>query len=277
MALDFRYHLASLTAVFAALIIGLLLGVAIADTPGLGRQVDALRRDFQEAKSLRTIDRRTNQFNERTQTRLTQNRLQGRNVALVYSALSLQENTVSSLHNALEAAGATVTVQIALKPSLLTLSQAELAAINPLSIDQPSGELIIDPFLHNLGADLGRNHLDIIAGLAKARTIRISGDPSLPISTVIYLGGGEDTPETIAHIALPFLRGCQGRQLRVAAAEPFDASVSMIQRYKKVSPITIDNIDRAAGRIFLILALANGQQGHFGYKDTAVDGVPDLE
>ncbi len=45
---------------------------------------------------------------------------------------------------------------------------------------------------------------------------------------------------------------------------------------QEIVPITVDNIDHAAGRIALILALAGNQHGHFGYQPNADDVAPEV-
>ncbi len=53
--------------------------------------------------------------------------------------------------------------------------------------------------------------------------------------------------------------------------------VSAAPSYKKAASVTIDNIDRVAGRVAMVWALANNQRGHFGFRDEANDVVPEPE
>lgn len=278
MPLDFRYHLASLTAVFGALLIGILLGVALMDRNGLSKQFKQLHQEFHDSQVLRDIDQQTDLFNERTQQKLVGGLLANRNVALIENAFVFPDNKVDDVRRVLDRAGATITVEITLKPGLMQATPEQVQAIcRQLQITSDKPEDISD-LLYRLGKDLGNGSTALADALQHKKLIHFSGDITKPISTVVYLGGGIDSPEdSLNSVDLPFLRACVERELHVAATEPFEAKRSMAAEYQKVVPITIDNIDRAAGRTALILALAGNRQGHFGYKPNADDVVPDTE
>jgi len=126
-----------------------------------------------------------------------------------------------------------------------------------------------------LAADLGSDLFHIVPALQKEKLISIRGDTTLPISTVVLLGGGDDASGSVVKaIDLPFLQACDERELRLAAVEPLKSPHSAITLYRKAAPITVDNIDRPAGRIALIFALAENQSGDYGYKSTANDVMP---
>src|SRR4029079_19574079 len=89
---DLRYHVASLAAVFIALVIGILVGVGIADR---GVREDALRRDVADAKSalssaqadnsvLKQQQQATQDFVDKSYPALMSGRLDGILVGLVF-------------------------------------------------------------------------------------------------------------------------------------------------------------------------------------------------
>src|SRR5437879_11816488 len=93
---DFRYHVASLAAIFFALVIGILVGVALA-SHGLGNterkrleedfrradsQADVLRTQVATLMSENAADRA---FGEGTYKRAMANRLTGKNVAVQFA------------------------------------------------------------------------------------------------------------------------------------------------------------------------------------------------
>jgi hypothetical protein len=279
MPLDFRYHLASLTAVFGALLIGILVGVAMKEGPAFSRQITQLRAEFKRSESLREIDAHTDRFNTRMERALVRGRLLGRNVALVVDAAAFPAEQVEAVEGTLRQSGATVVTTITLKPSLLQLTSEQLAAVYlKLGTAMPAkagpGELVT-----RLAADLGVGQTTIARVLHEKKLIRVEGNPALPLSTVVLLGGGapKAIDGSVQRVDLPFLRGCGGRQLRLAAVEPFDIELSAISAYKNAANVTIDNIDRAAGRIALVLALSRDLRGDFGYKKTADDVAPEVE
>lgn len=278
MPLDFRYHLASLTAVFAALLIGILFGVTITHAGRLSKRIQDLRTEFQRSQVLRVIDQRTDRFNQRTQPLLVRNRLTDRNVLLVQDAVVFPDDEVSPVRETLEASGAHVTAILSLKPALLQLTPTQM-----LSIARRLGEPALHParveyLLARLTKDVGRRDGRMLAALQQEHLVRVKGDITQPVSIVVLMGGmvGKQK-DSVQRLDVPFLRGCQARQLRVAAVEAFEMPRSAIADYRKAIPLTVDNIDRVAGRTALVLALSGRHNGHFGYKDTADDVAPDFE
>lgn len=276
MPLDFRYHLASLAAVFGALIIGILLGVAMKEGPALSNQVQDLRKEFSRSESLRNIDKNADQFNLRTQELLVRYRLQGRNIALVSNAVPESADLISPLHDTLTLAGATVTTQILIKPGMHTLTTDKIFAVyQAMGVSDPPAKPVPGDLLRRVARSIGHDSAGAIDVLRQKKLIKVMGNPAQPVSAIIFLGGVTDTANYVSDLDVPFLRGCLDSGTTVVATEPFDAPQSAMKSYQDVVPFTIDNIDRVAGRSALVLALAAGQHGHFGYKPTADDVAPE--
>src|SRR4051795_8411882 len=110
---DFRYHALSLVAVFLALMIGLLLGVAIGDkglVSSAERNVrDSLRSDVRAAQGqsakLRAQLREQQDFQDAVYPLLVANRLTGQRVGLVGLG-GLPDATIRSVRDGLEGTGA---------------------------------------------------------------------------------------------------------------------------------------------------------------------------
>src|SRR5204862_3921413 len=93
---DLRYHVASLAAVFLALVIGILVGVGISDSGYvdkgyrglLEQRIAKLQSDLgeahQQADNLSAQQRATQAFVTDTYQELMANRLRGKSVALVF-------------------------------------------------------------------------------------------------------------------------------------------------------------------------------------------------
>src|SRR3954453_15794474 len=119
---DFRYHVASLVAVFLALVIGILVGVGIADR---GVREDALRRDLANTRSqldqaqgkaefLDTQKEAPQDFVTSSYPALMAHRLDGKRIALVFVG-SVDDDVRSSVQKAVGDAGGKVTFMRALK------------------------------------------------------------------------------------------------------------------------------------------------------------------
>src|SRR5688572_16213294 len=109
---DFRYHALSLAAVFIALVVGLLLGVAIGDkelVAGARQELrDSLKRDVRKAAHERDDAkarlREQDQFAEQAYPILTANQLSGRRIGLVL--LGGDDGAPDIVRDALEPTGA---------------------------------------------------------------------------------------------------------------------------------------------------------------------------
>ena len=120
---DLRYHVASLAAVFLALVIGILVGVGISDTGYvdkgyrglLEQRIGKLQSDLSDARThadnLAAQQRATQAFVTDTYPELMANRLRGKNIALVFLGPS-DGHVQASLEQALSDAGASGWVRV---------------------------------------------------------------------------------------------------------------------------------------------------------------------
>jgi len=278
MPLDFRYHLASLAAVFGALIIGVLLGVAMREGPAITKQISALSTEYESSKALRNIDARSDEFNSKTQGLMIHNRLVGRTIALIANPLPNAGEQLTAIRTTLEAAGAIVNTTIVLTPALQQLTPVRLAELHK-AMGDTSTQPPVSPreLLGRMGHALGVTGTTMFTTLKDNKLIKVTGDPTLPLSAIVYIGGAAENESFLTDLDLPLLRACNESGIPLVATEPFDVGVSKISDYQKEASLTIDNIDRAAGRITLVLALSKNLSGHFGYKDSADTTVPDVE
>ena len=164
---DFRYHVASLAAVFFALVIGILVGVALA-SHGLGNterkrleedlrraesQADVLRAQVETATSGAAADRA---FVEGTYKSVMANRLKGKKIAVLFIGSSDKAHR-SAITSALADAGAGTPlrirfVKVPVDPEVL----AQKLAKKPLLANYAGPDQ-----LQNLGHDLGQ---EFVAG-----------------------------------------------------------------------------------------------------------------
>jgi hypothetical protein len=277
MPLDFRYHLASLAAVFGALIIGVLLGVGMREGPALNHQITELRAEYDQSKALQNIDARSDDFNAKTQGLIIHNRLSGRTVALIANPLPVADEQLDAIRATLEDAGATVSTTITLTPALQQLTPDRLLAIEKtLGSGDLSPQPDVGELMGRLGHALGVADTPVFTACKDNKLIKFTGDPTLPASAIVFIGGSADKKNYLNDLDLPFLRACGDLGVPLVATEPFDVGISTISDYQAVAPLTIDNIDHAAGRISLVLALSKNMSGHFGYKDSADATAPDM-
>ena len=171
---DLRYHVASLAAVFLALIIGILVGVGISDrglvdsakSKFLQDEVASLQRRLDNKSTQSTADARARAaaqtFMEKTYPALARNRLKGKQIAVVFVGSDDKGGGVrSSVSTALSDAGA---------------QQVRLRALNvPVDVSQLDAALKNQPAAAGLR---GKANLEAL-GRALGQELVLGGDTPL--------------------------------------------------------------------------------------------------
>ena len=271
---DFRYHALSLTAVFLALGIGIVLGSTLGDTvvSEADRDVRAsLRRDVVEARTAAreasAAAERRDRVLEAAFPRMAGDRLDGLRVAVVSNG-ALPDELESSIRATVDDAGGTVD------------SVSELDASPDLR--ELGGELggrfrsIDDEEVEPLGRRIGRALVEggaLVRRLEDAFPDRLGGDYDGADAVVYYRDPEADRGEADRALEEGIVEGLAGTGLAVVGVEASDTEPSQVGAYQDRGLSTVDSVDTPGGRIALALALA-GAEGSFGIKDTAEDPLP---
>ncbi|HQD39848.1 MAG: copper transporter [Firmicutes bacterium] len=277
MIIDFRYHIASLAAVFLALGLGILIGSSLLSDEKLyeqqGKLVDRLEADLaslrqdkrnleEEIVSLELALKREEQFGQAALPLLTRNKLTGQRLAIVQLTQTTVSSEVSALKNCLQQAGA----EVISTTSLLRYSDDEQLA-EVLESEGDSMEQLINHLAQTLAMGLGREGL---APLERLGYLQLGGDYHLPVQTVILYLGNVTVPK---EVATSLVQACSEYQVRVAAVENSGAPSSSLS---EKGILMVDNIDQTSGKVALIYALATDGLGHFGIKEGAQAFLPEL-
>lgn len=288
MIIDFRYHIASLVAVFLALGIGILIGSAVIGNGVMNQQqerlIDSLQKDFTvlreqnraAAAELQVFKAQSSvyeEFSNRVFPVLAANRLVGKRIAIVETN---RPGMHGELSTALHQAGAEVTSFTSLIGDLK----------EPGTWEQVAGFLKDNRKMSNPGsADAAREiatslvsgkGVEFIDFLESLDLLKVSGQYGVPVDAVIVVGGGMDTDSSPKSFDLPLIKYLRGHKTPVVAAEDSDVPVSFMKAYQVQDITTVDNIDTVPGQAALILALA-GQTGDYGVKTTAKELMPNIK
>ena len=285
---DFRYHVASLAAVFFALVIGILVGVALA-SHGLGNterkrleedlrraesQADVLRTQVETVKSDAAADRA---FVEGTYKSVMAGRLKGKKIAVLFIGSS-ESVRRSAIATALADAGAGSPlrirfVKVPVDPDLL----AKRLANKPLLANYAGPDQ-----LKNLGHDLGQ---EFVAGTdtplwSALQNILVEekvGPAKPPADGVVIVRSV--TPQT-GPTAL-FLKGLYAGLADVGVpaigVERSSDAVSAIKAFQRAGFSTVDDIETPVGKLALVALLADPSlTGSYGTKRTAQALLPPI-
>ena len=281
---DFRYHVASLAAVFVALVIGILVGVGLS---GRGFVDDAERRNLQqEIAGLREGQRAARaeleqaersrealaDLAERAYPALVGGRLDDRRVAVLYVG-SVDRTVDFAVRTAVRDAGGSVVRVRALVVPVDAQAVGEALAARP-ALRRYGGPDEAGALGRALAAELvagGRTPLwDTLADVLVEER---SGAGSMPADGVVVARSappqGGETQELLGGL----YRGLASSGVPAVGVEATEAERSAVPTFVRARLSTVDGVDSAAGRLALVLVLAGAQPGSYGLRRTAVAGV----
>ena len=280
---DLRYHVASLAAVFLALIIGILVGVGISGpvdnqkTKFLEEQVAKYQRQLDQSAAKSTGDAREQQaartFISETYPVLVRNRLRGKRIAVVFAG-TVDGGIRSSVNRLLEDGGA---------------EQLRLRALKvPIDVRQLSGALKGQPAAVGLR---GRQNVEAL-GRSLGQELTLGGDTPLWDSLAPEIGerveGGSRAPAdgvvvvrtvtpqrgATSRFLLGLYSGLGSAPVPAVGVESTDAAESATKAFARSGLSTVDDVDKPVGRLATVLLLAGASSGQYGVKDTADDVLP---
>jgi Copper transport outer membrane protein, MctB len=299
-----RYHVASLAAVFVALALGILLGVAVSgkvtdvgedaelqnlrdDNEQLEQELDAAQAQAQAATAQ---GEGAEELFARAYPTLMDGRLEGENVAVVFLGPvdgSVRAEVESALADADGGAPASVT---ALE---LPVDGADLRTA--LEEDELLADYVSDESdFSDLGRELGQELVEaeetpLWDALATRLVEERSGTISDPMDSVVVVlnwtppeevADDETGAETEATVSFMdgLVGGLDGTSVPVVGVATTDDLEDVIDFYRDRGLSSVDNIDTLQGRLALALLLAGAEPGQYGIRETATDGsVPTIE
>ncbi|HEX5799802.1 MAG TPA: copper transporter [Gaiellaceae bacterium] len=285
---DLRYHVASLTAVFLALVIGILVGVGVS---GRGFVTDAERTNFNnrlaaldaqlEEEQLRgdELERRQDaaqEFVESAYPVLADGRLDDVDVAVL--VIGSYDATVDAVQRAIEDAGGDVSrIRAVTVPMPMDEVQGALRSRSAF------GGYVGEDEVDNLGRDLGHELVDggdtplwdlLTADLVGQR----EGSSLSEADGVVVVRQAEPQQRETARFLAGLYRGLANAGVPAVGVEGTRPDESPIPAFSRAGLSTVDGVDTPLGRLALILLLAGSERGDFGVAETATDGIlPTLE
>lgn len=281
---DFRYHVASLAAVFVALVIGILVGVGLS---GRGFVDDAERRNLQqEIASLREGQRAARaelaaavrdrgafaDYAERTYAALVDGRLEDRRVALVYVG-SVDPTVDFAVTRAVQDAGGSVVRMRALAVPLDPRVTDDALAGRP-ALRSYRGPDALGRLGRELAAEVvdgGRTPLwDALADVLVEERAGASG----PRADAVVVARSAPAQEGVTQELLTaFYGGLATSGVPAIGVEPTGVERSTVPAFARARLSTVDGVETPAGRVALVLLLAGGQPGSYGVRPAATSGV----
>jgi hypothetical protein len=270
---DLRYHVASLAAVFIALVIGILVGVGLSGRGVLRERerinyearIDQLERRVADAEERARNQEALESYERETYPALMENRLANKRVAAIFIG-SFEGELAESVQQTIDDADAT----LALRALKVPISTGDLLRAVADVEDAP-----------NTVEDLGRG---LASELVSSTGERPLWDAVGRLLVEEREGGGEIDAIVVARTAEPqggqtarfldgFYSGLAAADVPVVGVETVDAEPSTVNTYRDRGFSTVDNVDTLTGRLALAIVL-EGETGVYGIKDEADAVLP---
>jgi hypothetical protein len=282
---DLRYHVASLAAVFLALVIGILVGVGISDRGLVDRtnnhllreRVASLEKQLSDSAQKPTDRDREQQaaetFVSETYPALVRNRLHDKQIAVLYVGTP-KKGIREAVNSALNDAAA---------------QQLRLRSLNvPIDVQQFDTALTGQPAAAGL---LGKSNVESL-GSALGDELMGGGDTPLwdslttgtalvaeraggmkaPADGVVVIRGVTPQKGATSRFLLGLYSGLASAGKPAVGVEQTDAAPSAIKIFSQSGLSTVDDLDTPIGKLGLVLLLAGQPAGHYGVKVSASDG-----
>lgn len=284
---DFRYHVASLAAVFLALVLGILVGVGISgrglvdnsERKQFNRQIDQLQNDLDLAQTrLSQLDRQqqaTQTFADQTYPALMEKRLAATHVAVVVIGRE-QGAAGEAVDQTLRDADAPTagTRYRALKvPVDVAALRGPLSASKQLSAY--AGAKRIGPLARTLAQELvhgGKTPLwDALSGQL-VEELRGSGRP--PVDAVVVVRTAGPQTGATALFLTNLYAGLAASGVPAVGVDTLAGKPATIRAYSVSGLSTVDDVDTPYGKLALALLLGGADPGHYGFgTERAPDGL----
>lgn len=271
---SFRYHLISLTAVFLALSVGIVVGTTTTGpSPALVVSAPPTSSDA---------------FVKAVGPRLVKGALTGQRVLILLAPDARPGGLVAQL----ELAGASVTAQLRLRPALTDQGTAAtvddvVTGVLPAGVDLPPGDaldragavLASTLTVSARGTDASREDRQrVYGGFTEAGLFSAEGAAPTARATLVLFVAGPSRGTALSSLAEAF-----AERVGVVVAGPLTATRGVgalaVLRGQSGGVSDVDGADTAQGLVAVVLALAEqaaGGSGHYGTGPGASDAVPDL-
>jgi hypothetical protein len=283
---DLRYHVISLAAVFLALILGILVGVAISDPElanrtELSRQREEIARLQQRVKAAdqRASERQAaQQFVEAAYGAVMKNRLAGKRIAVVFVG-TVDRKLMGALERTMTDAHGSV---VRLRALVAPLREDTVAAA--LDGQQALAGYRGEEHLQDLGRDLGRELVEggktpLWDALTDELVEQRRGAASQEVDAVVLARTAKPQGGDTGRFLRGFYAGLRS-SAPVVGVELSSTTPSAIPAYRRARFSSVDSVDTRLGQVALAVLLDGGARGHFGLKDGAdavLPPIPPLE
>lgn len=275
---NFRYHIASLVAVFLALALGLVLGGLVVQQGGFESQqkalVASLQKDFnglkKESSALKTALSVEQRYSAQMTGAWVAGRLSGKNVLIITSPA--KDEGLSEAVAAVKAAGGNAPV-VTIARKGLGLSDSQVASAVVSAIGTPTAD-VRSAVVQALMAEWTQPDGDrpLTDALVSAGSIKLSAfDASVVATQVIDLAAFDGTPDAVG-LSIAQAYAAAGMYAVGAETPTSDTGVAAAAASHKLS--AFDTLGTNPGTFTLVALFSGGEQGYYSTAPQATAAFP---
>jgi hypothetical protein len=281
---DLRYHVASLAAVFVALVLGIFVGVGLsgkgfvsdAERENLQAQIDALRgeRDSAVARAASADQRGVDldQFAKTTYPELVAGILAGKTVGVVFVG-SVDQGLANTIRRSVTDAGGRVALVRALRVPVD--SEALDAA---LGREPDTRGLAGVDNRERLGRELARELVTagpnpVFDRLASVLVEEQSGAGTKALDAVVVARPAAPQQGETQALLAGLYGGLAAAPVPAVGVEKANARTSAVPVFHQRGLATVSAVDDVAGQVALVFLLGGARSGDYGIGNDATDGI----
>jgi hypothetical protein len=281
---DLRYHVASLAAVFVALVLGMFVGVGLsgkgfvsdAERENLQSRIDELRVERDDAVALAQDANRRGEaldtFAKLTYAQLVEGRLDGMSIGVVFVG-SVDQGVAGAIRRVVADAGGRVGLLRALRVPL------DATGVDATLDGKPELQDLAGPDnRERLGRELARElvaagpnpALEAVSGVLVEEQ---SGAATKALDAVVVARSVAPQQGETQDFLSGLYSGLAAAPVPSVGVEKSDARFSAVPVFHLRGLSTVDRVDVATGQVALVFLLAGARPGSYGIDADAEDGV----
>ena len=285
MHINMKYYVVTISAIFIALGIGILIGFNLDGEMFFSEQqtqiIQKLEERLAEVKSqkeelevaVQTFEKNREQLNsyiENSSSAIIENELEGKTIGMVYTT---EDYFYPNVAEFIKKASGEVAFELLLKDTLA--EELDMNAFNQeMGTGFESKDALVEYILKTIVEDKNFEFANALSekGYVKFTLYKEGGFGAVD-SVVIAAGSMDENKAKMDLFDGNITRYFNQKNINAVEIEKKNVEFSYVSYYKKSKTSTIDNVDSITGKISLVMALG-GKNGHFGEKETAEELMP---
>jgi len=281
---DFRYHVASLIAVFIALVIGILVGIGLsgrgfvsdAERKNLEARISDLRdqRDSAQAAVSLASQRQAvaDTYLADTYPTLVAGRLKGQRVAVAFVG-SVDQTVDRAVVQAVRDAGGRI-VRVRAFKTPLDVKTVEQILASRKALQAFAGNDRIRDLGRGIASEVvGGGRTPLLDALGDSLLDERDGNGTPPVDAIVISRSAPPQQGATKEFLAGLYDGASTSGVPAVGVERSGVTPSAVPAFAGSGLSTVDSVDTAPGRLALVLELAGAAPGHYGVNPAAKDGI----